>query len=88
MSPAAPRERHASKGEIQGAAPKAQIFFQSILDAKGMLGGLPPDLGSLFEEAYKKGVRIHNNSWGATPSLNIRWRRARSIASCWIIRTC
>ena len=55
----------ASNGEIQGAAPKARIFFQSILDANGMLGGLPPDLGSLFEEAYKKGVRIHNNSWGA-----------------------
>jgi serine protease AprX len=56
---------HASKGEVQGAAPKARIFFQSILDAKGMLGGLPADLGDLFEEAYKKGVRIHNNSWGA-----------------------
>lgn len=56
---------HASKGEVQGAAPKARIFFQSILDAKGMLGGLPADLGRLFEEAYQNGVRIHNNSWGA-----------------------
>lgn len=55
----------ASKGEIRGAAPKAKIFFQSILDANGMLGGLPADLGRLFEEAYQNGVRIHNNSWGA-----------------------
>lgn len=44
---------HASKGEVRGAVPKAKIFFQSILDAKGMLGGLPADLGSLFEEAYQ-----------------------------------
>jgi len=55
----------ASKGEVQGAAPKARLFFQSILDASGMLGGLPADLSRLFDEAYQNGVRIHNNSWGA-----------------------
>src|SRR5262249_51119510 len=52
----------AADGEVQGAAPKARIFFQSILDASGMLGGLPPDLNGLFEEAYQNGVRVHNNS--------------------------
>jgi hypothetical protein len=54
-----------SGGQIRGAAPKAQLFFQSILDAAGGLGGLPEDLKQLFQEAYDKGVRIHNNSWGA-----------------------
>jgi serine protease AprX len=54
-----------SKGEVQGAAPKARLFFQSILDDHGGLGGLPSDLGKLFAEAYDRGVRIHNNSWGA-----------------------
>jgi hypothetical protein len=55
----------ASNGEVMGAAPGAQIFFQSIMDANGLLGGLPPDLGKLFKEAYEEGARIHNNSWGA-----------------------
>lgn len=55
----------ASNGEVMGAAPKAKVFFQSILDANGGLGGLPNDLGKLFQEAYDNGVRIHNNSWGA-----------------------
>lgn len=59
----------ASGGRIKGAAPKAELFFQSLLDSKGNLGGLPLDLSELFEEAYKVGARIHNNSWGAnTPS--------------------
>jgi serine protease AprX len=60
----------ASGGKIQGTAPKARIFFQSVMDANGDLGGLPVDLNDLFEEAYLKGARIHNNSWGAaTPSM-------------------
>ncbi len=58
-------EGKASQGEVMGAAPQAKIFFQSILDASGGLGGLPSDLGELFAEAYAKGARIHNNSWGA-----------------------
>jgi subtilisin family serine protease len=54
-----------SNGEVRGAAPKARLFFQSILDENGGLGGLPTDLRQLFEEAYREGVRVHNNSWGA-----------------------
>lgn len=58
-----------SNGTIRGTAPNARIVFQSLLDSKGELGGLPLDLGELFEQAYKDGVRIHNNSWGSsTPS--------------------
>lgn len=55
----------ASGGGIKGTAPGADLFFQSLLDARGNLGGLPLDLKDLFEEAYLNGVRIHNNSWGA-----------------------
>jgi serine protease AprX len=55
----------ASSGEVMGAAPQAKVFFQSILDFNGGLGGLPNDIGDLLEEAYAQGVRVHNNSWGA-----------------------
>ena len=55
----------ASSGSIKGVAPAAGIFFQSIMDANGKLGGLPWDLNDLFNEAYQAGARIHNNSWGS-----------------------
>jgi subtilisin family serine protease len=55
----------ASGGKLRGIAPEARLFFQSVLDARGDMGGLPLDLGELFEEAYQAGARIHNNSWGA-----------------------
>ena len=55
----------ASNGQVRGTAPGAELFFQSILDATGGLGGLPVDLNDLFDEAYQNGARIHNNSWGA-----------------------
>jgi serine protease AprX len=55
----------ASGGKLRGMAPEAQLFFQSVMDANGDMGGLPLDLGELFEEAYQAGARIHNNSWGS-----------------------
>ena len=55
----------ASGGAIRGTAPAAHLFFQSVLDAWGGLGGLPWDLNELFQEAYLEGARIHNNSWGS-----------------------
>lgn len=57
-----------SAGAIRGTAPAARIFFQSIMDASGRLGGLPWDLNDLFNEAYQAGARIHSNSWGADTS--------------------
>ena len=50
---------------LRGVAPAAGLYFQSLLDANGGLGGLPDALGDLFEAAYAAGVRVHNNSWGA-----------------------
>ena len=55
----------ASNGEFAGVAPEAKLYFQSLLDPNGGLGGLPVSLEDLFEPAYQAGARIHNNSWGA-----------------------
>lgn len=54
-----------SAGKIRGTAPGAQLYFQSLLDSHGGLGGIPIDLNNLFKQAYDSNVRIHNNSWGA-----------------------
>lgn len=54
-----------SNGAFKGTAPAATLFFQSLLDSGGGLRGLPADLGDLFDQAYKQGARIHNNSWGS-----------------------
>lgn len=54
-----------SGGTIKGIAPAARLFFQSVLDAGGNLGGLPADLNNLFDPAFQAGARVHNNSWGA-----------------------
>lgn len=54
----------ASTGRIRGVAPEARLVFQSLLDDKGGLGGLPLRLEDLFEQTYLEGARIHNDSWG------------------------
>ena len=56
---------HASGGTVCGIAPEAELVFQSVLDDRGQLGGLPIALSELFDEAYLVGARIHNNSWGS-----------------------
>ena len=55
----------ASDGSYAGVAPAATLYFQSLLDPRGGLGGLPVSLEDLFEPAYQAGARVHNNSWGA-----------------------
>lgn len=55
----------ASNGRIRGVAPEARLVFQSLLDAKGGLDGLPLRMEDLLEQAYQEGARIHNDSWGA-----------------------
>ncbi len=57
-----------SGGQIRGIAPGASLVFESVMDRKGRLGGLPVDLHKLFLPPYKdkkNPARIHNNSWGA-----------------------
>ncbi len=54
----------ASNGKLCGVAPGARLVVQKLLDDNDKVTGLPINLGELFQEAYDKGVRIHNNSWG------------------------
>lgn len=56
----------ASGEPIQGSAPAANLVMQSLLDARGGLGGIPDDLDDLFGPAYQEGARVHNNSWGSS----------------------
>lgn len=51
-------------GGGKGMAPAAKLVFQSVLDKNGGLGGIPEDLGTLFDQAYRAGARIHSDSWG------------------------
>lgn len=55
----------ASHGAVRGVAPGAELYFQSVMDVNGRLGGLPPDVATLLRPAYDAGVRVHNDSWGA-----------------------
>ena len=50
---------------LRGVAPAADLYFQSVMDINGGLGGLPDSMTDLLQPAYDAGVRIHNNSWGA-----------------------
>lgn len=55
----------ASGGVLKGIAPGAKLVVQSVRDRFGRFTGIPLDISDLFQEAYDRGVRIHNNSWGA-----------------------
>lgn len=61
--------QHNSQGEIEGAAPAANLIVQSMFVKfnylnQSVLGGYPKNLGQLFDQAYQAGARIHTNSWG------------------------
>lgn len=63
---------------ITGMAPKAQLVFQAveqevrwrahvprrIAAERFQLAGIPDDLEPLLDYAWRKGARIHSNSWG------------------------
>ncbi|NII27353.1 S8 family serine peptidase [Pseudoflavitalea sp. X16] len=55
-----------SNSNVQGMAPEASLFFQSVLDSSGGLRGLPSNLRNLFSPALQNGAFIHTNSWGFT----------------------
>ena len=49
---------------VRGAAPRARLVLQSVLNANGGLS-LPTDLNRLFDQPYTNdGARVHSNSWG------------------------
>lgn len=62
---------------IRGLAFKAKLVFQAVEQAlewkdpanfqrygRYLLAGIPLDITTLFGDAYRKGARIHSNSWG------------------------
>ena len=54
----------ASGGQYRGAAPAAQLVFQSTMTAGNTLN-LPDDLNDLYRPPYDAGARIHSDSWGS-----------------------
>lgn len=54
-----------SGGKVRGMAPGASLFFQSLLEEKGELCDLQDQLPALLQQAYDRGARIINISWGA-----------------------
>jgi hypothetical protein len=78
----------AASGSQQGIAPAATLVFQSIMDSGGDLGGLPVDLGELFEQAYQEGARVHNNSWAPTSARCTPSARSKSTSSSIAGATC
>lgn len=54
----------ASGGQFRGAAPEAQLVFQSIMRDNSTLA-LPDDLNEFYAPPYGLGARIHSDSWGS-----------------------
>lgn len=74
---------HSYVSSFAGAAPEANLVFQSAADSFGNLTGITDDLNSLFLQAYSAGARIHSNSWG-TSSQSIYETLAQSTDQfCW-----
>ncbi|KAJ6118182.1 Peptidase S8/S53 subtilisin/kexin/sedolisin [Penicillium samsonianum] len=64
-------------GRISGAAPKASLVVQSLLDRNNNLGGIPTDFTEIFSPPYEKdGARIHTNSWGSSAYRQVPYNPA------------
>ena len=50
---------------VKGMAPEAQLLVHA-LEYNGGLGGIPNDLGDMFDLAAANGSRVHTNSWGSS----------------------
>jgi subtilase family serine protease len=69
-----------ANGAGRGTAPESRLVFQAIEDfavpslfCQLLLGlqpgyylaGIPADIGTLFQQGYDAGARVHSNSWGS-----------------------
>lgn len=50
--------------QFRGVAPEAGLLIQNNAFGNESTLIVPPDLRTLFAEAYSQGARIHSNSWG------------------------
>ena len=68
---------------FRGIAPQAELVHQSLGDATGGLGGIPPNYGTLFDQAYNEGARVHSDSWGLpirlVPHLARKYLNGRQV---------
>ena len=61
-----------SNGLVHGGAYGAELLMQSLYSAKYQALTPPSDIGTMFQDAYNQGARIHSDSWGAvdvTPGM-------------------
>lgn len=58
-----------SGGKIKGGAYDATIVAQGMWSPMMENLTVPPQLDTLFKEAYDSGARIHSNSWGAAKNF-------------------
>jgi serine protease AprX len=67
----------AGQAPIRGIARGARLVFQAVEQAmdwkdpaflarygRYLLTGIPDDLARIFDDAWRRGVRVHTNSWG------------------------
>jgi subtilisin family serine protease len=64
-------------GEYPGLASKAMLVHQSLGDSDG--GIVKADYGTLFDQAYLEGARVHSNSWGSTDDGNGDYGKAIEV---------
>lgn len=70
-----------SGGKYKGVAPGSMLVHQSLIDNYGDLSGIPADLGTLYQQAFNVGAKIHSNSYGA--DANGDYSRGREL-DAWI----
>lgn len=59
----------AENGQLTGGAPQARLVMQSLWSSLISNMTVPPQIARVYDAAYEKGVRIHNNSWGSPKNL-------------------
>jgi subtilisin family serine protease len=74
---------------IRGAAPKATLVLQSVLNGNGGLS-LPSNLNDLFDTPYTDdGARVHSNSWGDVVGDGSYSQQSREVDEfVWAHRDC
>lgn len=60
----------ASGGKLVGVAPKAKILMEALAGPNGQLEGLKQGLTKLLQDAFDKGARVLNLSWGSPVESN------------------
>jgi serine protease AprX len=85
-------------GAGRGAAPAARLVFQAVenwarvssfcsllygLTDGYYLVGIPADIGTLFQQAYDAGARVHSDSWGSNAAGAYTTASAAADAFMW-----